>query len=210
MKLANRFDPSRFPLPSVTRSGPALAWGVALAVTAWVAADLFWRLSAPRPPALPVASHSDPRVAAQAVSSRHLMGDTVQGAVAGPLNTAPTRFALQAVVTGSGGRPGWAILSIDGGPQQGIVEGQEIQPGMRLERVQSNSIEIGTGGLRQTVKLAERGNGSATATTALPASVTQLPPLVQGSPTTDNTAEAPDSGPRPLPAGFAAQPVPSQ
>ena len=211
MKLSDRFDPSRFPLPWVTRSGPALAWGVAMAVTAWVVADLFWRFSAPRPPALPVVSPSDPQLAAQAIASRHLMGNGAgTGTAAGPVNAAPARYTLQAVVTGAGGRPGWAILSIDGGPQQGVIEGQDVHSGVRLERVQAGSVEITTGGVRQTIRLAERGASSPTAASPLPAGIAQLPQLQQGASIIDNTTEAPDSGPRPLPAGFAAQPVPSQ
>ena len=106
-----------------------LAWGLALAVTAWVAADLFWRFSAPSAPALPVASLADPQAAAQAIASRHLMGQAAAGSTAAaPVQ--PGRYALQAVVTGSGKRPGWAVISVDGGAQQGVVEGQEFRPGV--------------------------------------------------------------------------------
>ena len=211
MKLSARSDPSRFLLPWVTRSGPALAWGVAMAVTAWVVADLFWRFRAPRPPALPVVSPSDPQLAAQAIASRHLMGNGAgTGTAAGPVNAAPARYTLQAVVTGAGGRPGWAILSIDGGPQQGVIEGQDVHSGVRLERVQAGSVEIATGGVRQTIRLAERGASSPTAASPLPAGIAQLPQLQQGASIIDNTTEAPDSGPRPLPPGFPVQPVPSQ
>lgn len=214
MKLSERFDPTRLNWQSAMRIGPALAWGAALCVTAWVGADLFWRFSAPRPPALPVASPSDPQLAAQAIASRHLMGNAAQGT--GPAVTAaPGRYALQAVVTGSGGRPGWAVLNVDGGPQQGIVEGQEFLPGVRLVRVLAESIEISTGGgARQTVRLTERGSlGTPPGNSPLPASIAQLPPL-QAPSITENNTEAPDSGPRPspigLPAGFQVQPVPSQ
>lgn len=182
-----------------------------MAVTAWVVADLFWRFSAPRPPALPVLSPSDPQLAAQAIASRHLMGSGAStGTAAGQVNAAPARYALHAVVTGAGGRPGWAILSVDGGPQQGVVEGQDIHSGGRLERVQAGSVEIATGGVSQTIRLAERGASGPTATSPLPAGIAQLPQFQQGASTVDNITEAPDSGPRPLPAGFPVQPVPSQ
>ncbi len=214
MKLPDRFDPTRLNWQPAMRIGPALAWGVALSVTAWVGADLFWRFSAPRPPALPVASPSDPQAAAQAIASRHLMGNAQGAGPAAAVASGPGRYALQAVVTGSGGRPGWAVITVDGGPQQGIVEGQEFQTGVRLARVLAKSIEITTGGARQTVRLTERGSaGAAPGTSPLPAGVTQLPQLQPPS-FTENNTEAPDSGPRPapngLPAGFQVQPVPSQ
>ncbi len=60
MNLSERLDLTRLPWQRAMRLGPLLAWGCALAMTAWVAADLFWRFSAPRPPALPVASLADP------------------------------------------------------------------------------------------------------------------------------------------------------
>lgn len=215
MKLSQRLDPTRLNWQSATRIGPVLAWAAALSVTAWVGADLFWRFSAPRPPALPVASPSDPQLAAQAIASRHLMGNAAtRPGTAGPAVAAPGRYALQAVVTGSGGRPGWAVLTIDGGPQQGIVEGQELHPGVRLARVLADSIQITAGGGTQTVRLTERGSpGTPPGNGPVPAGIGQLPPL-QAPSITDNNTEAPDSGPRPspigLPAGFQVQPVPSQ
>ena len=213
MNLSERFDLTRLPWQRAMRLGPLLAWACALAMTAWVAADLFWRFSAPRPPALPVASLADPQAAAQAIASRHLMGNAATG-TAGPAVAAPGRYALQAVVTGSGGRPGWAVLSIDGGPQQGVVEGQEFHPGVRLARVLADSIQITTGGGTQTVSLTERGSlGTPPGNGPGPAGMAQLPPL-QAPSITENNTEAPDSGPRPspigLPAGFQVQPVPSQ
>jgi len=155
MKFPERLDLSRLPWQAAARVGPVLVWGGALAVTAWVAADLFWRFNAPLPPALPVANLADPQLAAQAISSRHLLGQAATGGpVAAP--AAPGRYTLQAVVTGAGGRPGWAIIAIDGGPQQGFVEGQEIRPGVSLATVAADAVELSTGGARQTVRLTER------------------------------------------------------
>ena len=51
MKLPERPDLSGISWQRAARLGPMLAWGLALAVTAWVAADLFWRFSAPSAPA---------------------------------------------------------------------------------------------------------------------------------------------------------------
>ena len=157
MKLPERLDLSRLSWQRAARLGPILAWGVALSVTAWVAADLFWRFSAPKPPALPVASLADPQQAAQAIASRHPMGQTDP---AGPAAAAaPSRYTLQAVVTGADSRPGWAVIAIDGGAQQGFVEGQEIRPGVTLALVRSDAVELAVGGARQTVRLAEYPGG---------------------------------------------------
>ena len=109
MKLPERFDPSRLPWQRAARLGPLLAWSLALAVTAWVAADLFWRFSAPRAPALPFAAQADPQAAAQAIASRHLMGRSADTGQAAGAPAASSRFIAHAVVTGAEGRPGWAI-----------------------------------------------------------------------------------------------------
>lgn len=172
-----------------------LAWGLALAVTAWVAADLFWRFSAPSAPALPVASLADPQAAAQAIASRHLMGQAATGSTAAaPVQ--PGRFALQAVVTGSGTRPGWAVISVDGGAQQGVVEGQEFRPGVTLALVKGDAVELSIGGIRQTVRLAERAGLDGSAPT--PALANPAAPQNPGG----------EPAPHPFPGGFPAQNLP--
>jgi hypothetical protein len=207
MNLSERLDLTRLPWQRAMRLGPLLAWGCALAMTAWVAADLFWRFSAPRPPALPVASLADPQAAAQAIASRHLMGQSADGSPVAAA-AAPSRYALQAVVTGSDGRPGWAVIAVDGGAQQGFIEGQEIQPGVSLALVTSNSIELSTGGLRQTIKLVERGSGETPAGAAPPPATTPISMPAQNF--SGDASNAPDTAQRPFPAGFPAQPVPNQ
>ncbi len=195
MKLPERPDLSGIYWQRAARLGPMLAWGLALAVTAWVAADLFWRFSAPSAPALPVASLADPQAAAQAIASRHLMGQAAAGSTAAaPVQ--PGRYALQAVVTGSGKRPGWAVISVDGGAQQGIVEGQEVRPGVTLALVKGDSVELSIGGARQTIRLAERAgiDGSAPIQATASAAATQNP----GN----------EPAPHPFPGGFPVQNLP--
>lgn len=209
MNLSERFDLSRLSWPRAVRLITPLAWGVALALAAWVAADLFWRFSAPRPPALPVATLADPQAAAQAIASRHLMGQSAGGpaAIAAPVG----RYTLQAVVTGSDGRPGWAVIAVDGGAQQGFVEGQEIQPGVRLATVGRDSIELSTGGARQTIKLVERGAAAGNESNpALPAAGTPALFQPQTPPIGADASGAATPTQTPYPAGFPAQPVSNQ
>ena len=72
-KLPERLGPSRLPWQRAARLGPLLAWSLALAVTAWVAADLFWRFGAPCARAA-VCRPGRPQAAAQAIASRHPHG----------------------------------------------------------------------------------------------------------------------------------------
>lgn len=216
MKLPERPDLSRLPWPRAARLAPLLAWGLALAVTAWVAADLFWRFNAPRVPALPVATQAAPQAAAQAIASRRLMGqgaDAPQAAAA----AVASRYTLHAVVTGAEGRPGWAVLSIDGGAQQGFVEGQPIQAGSTLARVRADAVDIASGGTTQTVALAPRsGDGSPSAGGPPPAMPAPLP--ASAAPATppssielggDTTDQRPDAAQRNFAPGFPIR-IPAQ
>lgn len=218
MKLPERLDPSRLPWQRAARLGPLLAWSLALAVTAWVAADLFWRFSAPRAPALPFAAQADPQAAAQAIASRHLMGRSADTGQAAGAPAASSRFVAHAVVTGAEGRPGWAILSIDGGAQQGFVEGQPIQPGTTLTEVRAESVLITSGGATQTIALAPRTTGGASTVSppgAPPASASP-PPGIPASQEFggEATEPRPDAAQRNLAPGFpiripASPPTPS-
>ena len=210
MKFPERPDLSRLPWQRAARLGPLLAWSLALAVTAWVGADLFWRFNAPHAPALPVAAQAAPQAAAQAIASRHLMGsgtDTPQAAAA-----APSRYTLHAVVTGAEGRPGWAVLSIDGGPQQGFVEGQPMQSGTALARVRADAVDIATGGLTQTIALAPRSGGASPSISGQPlAEPAPAPANPPSSPELggDATDHRPDAAPRNLAPGFPIR-IPAQ
>lgn len=212
MKLPERPDLSRLPWPRAARLAPLLAWGLALAVTAWVAADLFWRFNAPRVPALPVATQAAPQAAAQAIASRRLMGqgaDAPQAAAA----AVASRYTLHAVVTGAEGRPGWAVLSIDGGAQQGFVEGQPIQPGTTLTEVRAESVLITSGGATQTIALAPRTTGGASTVSppgAPPASASP-PPGIPASQEFGGEASdpRPDAAQRNLAPGFPIR-IPAQ
>ncbi|MCK6373058.1 MAG: hypothetical protein L6Q69_03000 [Zoogloea sp.] len=217
MKLPDRSDLSRLSLARAARLGPLLAWGVALAVTAWVAVDLFWRFTAPRPPALPVATEADPLRAAQAIASRHLLGKGAAPGTPAAVAAAPGRYTVQAVVTGAAGRPGWAVIAIDGGPQQGFVEGQEIRPGVTLARVAGDGVELALGGARQRVALADRGTPGTPGDPAMPPAQPlpdQSPPVVTlPSARMHTEVNAVDASQQPPQAGFPsnlqAQPFPS-
>lgn len=217
MKLPDRSDLSRLSLARAARLAPLLAWGVALAVTAWVAVDLFWRFTAPRPPALPVATEADPLRAAQAIASRHLLGKGAAPGTPAAVAAAPGRYTVHAVVTGAAGRPGWAVIAIDGGPQQGFVEGQEIRPGVTLARVAGDGVELTLGGARQRVALADRGTPGTPGDPAMPPAQPlpdQSPPVVTlPSARMHTEVNAVDASQQPSQAGFPsnpqAQPFPS-
>ena len=127
-----------------------------IALLAWLGARVFWALTAPATPEPPIAVDTDPSRVAQSIAARHLFGEAPkQGTrTAGTDSTAK----LYGVVASTGkGRPGIAILSIQGKPAVAVREGEEISPGVTLHRVLARSVEVSQGGVIQELRLPERG-----------------------------------------------------
>lgn len=126
-------------------------------LTAWVAADLFWSLTAPAPVALRAANPSNAIQAAQAIGQRQLMGvnDKTAGAAANPAAES-ARIVVLGLVSSVKGQPGFAVLAVNGQAPRGVVEGEELLPGVRLDHVAPDYIETSTGGVSQRVSLAPR------------------------------------------------------
>ncbi|MDQ8021200.1 MAG: type II secretion system protein N [Moraxellaceae bacterium] len=134
--------------------GAVLAWAAALALTAWLGAHWYWRLAAPP---VEMASHTpllDPLAAAQEVASRHLFGKPAQDTqVAAPVAGLSTRFKVLGLMSHSAGRePGFAILQESGQPPVSAVEGTEFAPGLKVLRVNADSVEIGAGNAREVLR----------------------------------------------------------
>ena len=135
-----------------------LAWGLALGFAAWVAADLFWRLAAPRAtPVVPVIE-GDATAAAQRIGERHLMG--VAASETG--GEAAGSFVLHGVATGDERHPGFAVISMNGGPAQGVVLGQEVAPGVVLAGIGADSVELAGRTGKQRLSLTPSGSEGGT------------------------------------------------
>jgi general secretion pathway protein C len=151
---------------------PALAWAVALALTAWIAAIWYWRLAAPRPEQSVYAAQTDPVAAAREVATRHVFGAPAQVATVAP----PSQFQLLGVAANSGPSRGFAILQIVGQQAVPVIQGEELAPGVRLEKILPQSVELSIGGVRQSVPLTQ---SSAIPPAPLPGNVPR--PMVQPS-----------------------------
>jgi hypothetical protein len=130
-------------------AGSSLLWVCAIALWAWFAAGWYWRLSAPPAASAPNQVATDPTVAARDVATRHLFGEVVvqmQAVVA-------SRFSLLGVAAHSRKSPGWAIISEDGKPAQGFVQGDEITSGVKLVAVLPDGVEIERNGSRERIPL---------------------------------------------------------
>ena len=130
-------------------------WLGVLLILTWLSAAWFWRANAPDSVVLPTQTISDPLLAAQAIASRHLMGESQQ-AKPGTAAQMNTQFQLTGAMTASKGRPGFAILSEDGKTPIPVVEGEELAPGVTLTKVFANKVEISRQGRTETLEINDK------------------------------------------------------
>ncbi len=124
-----------------------------MAVLALMGTNLFWTLTTKvtLPPAMTL--ETDPQRAAQATISRHILGESA--------GIEATAAAMDIRLTGviaarDKGKPAMAFLSVDGKPAVPIREGNEVVPGITLNRVLPGQVELLRGGRPMTVTLPQR------------------------------------------------------
>jgi len=121
----------------------SLATIAALVLLACVLAYWTWTWLAPRAEVRMQAAAQAPRVE----SAYELFGG------AQPAASAPTGVALTllGVAAASGGRPGHAVLRVDGRMTVVVREGEEIAPGMKLSEVHVDHVVLDHRGVRETL-----------------------------------------------------------
>jgi len=103
-----------------------------------------WALLAPVPaPRAPPAA--DP--AGTISSARELFG--IAKADAGAATSSAVR--LTGVVAASGGRRGHAVLRLDGKRTVAVLQGEDVEPGLRLAEVHADRIVLERDGARETL-----------------------------------------------------------
>ena len=126
-----------------------LANVAALALLGVVAAYWSWAWLAPRPaPRAPAA--------AQAAGDTSSAG-ALFGAPTGEARAAATgALRLTGVVAASGGRPGHALLRLEAKQTIAVLQGEEIEPGLRLAEVHAGHVVLERDGARETLALPEK------------------------------------------------------
>lgn len=64
---------------------------------------------------------------------------------------------LTGVVAASGGRRGHAVLRLDGKRTVAVLEGEDVEPGVRLVEVHADHIVLERNGARETLTWPEKG-----------------------------------------------------
>lgn len=149
------------------KAASVLAWGVALGVFILTASDLSGLFERSRSTAKSEVFPVDPAAVAATIAGGHLFG-SAEPVESAPPDSAGSSFTLQAVVAGMPGQPGWAVIAVDGGEQTGIVEGEEIVPGVTLANVAADRVVLQmAGGYREI--FIDRAAATAAALPAEPA-----------------------------------------
>lgn len=131
-----------------------LATLLMLAILALMGTNLFWALTTKvtLPPAMTL--ETDPQRAAQATISRHMLGESASSEGAG---AAAMDIRLTGVIAAQHtGKGALAFLSVDGKPAVPVREGNEVVPGITLNRVLPWQVELLRGGRPMTVILPQR------------------------------------------------------
>lgn len=129
-----------------------LQW-LLVALALWYAAGLVWQILTPAVPIAAPAFASAPQEQALRLAAQHVFGEAVSGGSADAAVAANSNIAVRGVIAAQGRRKGVAIVSVNGQPLTTVAEGEEIQPGVRLEHVLSNQISINRQGVRESIFL---------------------------------------------------------
>jgi type II secretory pathway component PulC len=130
-----------------------LATILALALLAWLCASIYWALSARATPSATPGLDTDPQRTAQTLASRHLFGVTT-APVTNTATIAPSDLRLNGVIAAqSAGQSAYALIAVEGKPAQVVREGDEIAPGITLQRVHAREVELLRNGQPQTLPL---------------------------------------------------------
>ena len=129
---------------SVAQFAALALLGVVLAYWSWV-----WLApaSAARAPAVP-------DTASSASSAAGLFGSAKQGPGAA---AAAGSIRLLGVVAASGERPGHAVLRLDAKKTVAVLQGEDVEPGLRLAEVHVDHVVLERNGARETLAWPEKG-----------------------------------------------------
>lgn len=170
---------------------------VMLVMLAWLGADIFWTLSAPESASPSALMETDLQRAQQTIVNRHLFGQYVAVVAA----AAPSNLRLNGVIAAQKpGQRAYALITVEGKATQLVREGEEVAPGITLQRVQARQVELTRGGQSQTLSLPERaksavdaGKAPAMNTSPNPVAEALKAPAESGNPLIVNPPPVPDS-----------------
>ena len=131
-----------------------------LGMLAWLCAHLWWDWKTPTLTAAVIEPATDPGILAAEIARRHLFGEGIPAATQAGLEPSPAPGNLQLsgiIATQHGAHSAYALLSLDGQPAKVVRQGEEISPGLVLQRISPHEIELSRHGQRQRLSLPKPG-----------------------------------------------------
>jgi general secretion pathway protein C len=133
------------------KNAASLATLAALALLGLVLAYWSWAWLAPPPaPRAPAAGETAGRTS----SAAGLFGTAKEGP--GAAAAASSAVRLMGVVAASGGRRGHAVLRLDAKKTVAVLQGEDVEPGLRLAEVHVDHIVLERNGARETLAWPEK------------------------------------------------------
>jgi len=157
-----RLPMSKLSLPSagalrvVPHMLPLLAWAIALAGCAWVAAELFWQFAAPQPVAALARHEADARKVAARIGLHVGQPAQVEGQASVAAVAGDGRYTITGIATGFGALPGFVILQAADGATLSLSPGQSLPDGRVLIRLLPEAAEFEHDGRRSRLTLSPR------------------------------------------------------
>jgi general secretion pathway protein C len=104
-----------------------------------------------------VEPHTEPMIE---TVSRAARADTLFGILASQATASPTGVAIKliGVVSATGRKPGYAVMQLDAKTIRAVRAGEEIAPGIRLDKVFPDHVTLERTGTSESLALAERKN----------------------------------------------------
>lgn len=134
---------------------PSLAWLLALAIAATVAATLIIRLIEPPRVGVSISGTADPHQAAQQIVARSPLAGSSSTDTEATLPVRSTQhYTIVGIATGFGTAPGFALVQAAGGAPVPARVGDEIAPGVVVKTIHATHIEIERHGVRENVMMA--------------------------------------------------------
>lgn len=143
-----------------------------LAVLAWLGTNIFWTLTTTDVLPHAMVMETNPQQAAQLLAGRHLFGEAVS-AEAVAVTSLDIRLT-GVIATQQPGKTAMAFLALEGKPAMAVREGDEVAPGITLQRILPRQVELRRGGQTQILMLPQP-KPSSPPSQALPQSSQALP-----------------------------------
>lgn len=138
------------------RAAKLMGFVMAVFLTAWLGSYWFWQLTS-RPSSGPVLSQEmDPVQIVGGLRASLIFGRNDNAGTAGMPTEAAANMTLTGIVSGSGGKPGVAVIAAAGGKPSAVREGDEVSPGVTLLRVAPDRIELSQQGRKLELTLPGR------------------------------------------------------